>query len=247
MVKQIGAETLSEKAYIAIRDSILRNELLPGTPVSVDSLASDLGISPTPVREAVARLVAGGLIDHEPRKGMRVVDLTEEDVREAYEVRRILEPHVARMAAESAGDDAALRSKLQSLIALASEVQEAAAHGGAIDPVLFNTYTEIDLGLNDLLLNAISNSLLRAVFTLTGNRSLRIRSFVEATFARCEQGTVFALNDEHIKILQALLEGRGHDAERLTALHLDQAETRTLGALKELASLKIESEIPSAE
>ncbi len=247
MVKQIAAETLSEKAYIAIRDSILRNELLPGTPVSVDSLARDLGISPTPVREALARLIAGGLVDHEPRKGMRVVELTEEDVREAYEVRRILEPHVARMAAESASHDAALRSRLQSLIALATGVQEAAAHGGAIDFVLFKTYSEIDLGLNDLLLDAISNSLLRAVFTLMGNRSLRIRSFVEATFARCEKGTVFALNDEHIEILQALLEGRGYDAERLTALHLDQAETRTLAALEELESLKIENDILSTE
>jgi len=247
MVKLIGAETLSEKAYIAIRDSILRNELLPGTPVSVDSFANDLGISPTPVREALARLVAGGLIDHEPRKGMRIVDLTEEDVREAYEVRRILEPHVVRMVAERASHDAALRGKLQSLITLAREVQEEATRGGTIDPVLFNTYTEIDLGLNDLLLDAVHNSLLRAVFTLTSNRSLRIRSFVEATFARCEQGTVFALNDEHLEILQALLDGRGYDAERLTTVHLDQAEARTLRAVEELRNLKVESDIPSAE
>lgn len=235
MVKQIRSETLSERAYVAIRDSILRNELLPNTPVFVDSLAHDLGISPTPVREALAKLTADGLVYHEPRKGMRVAELTEGDVREAYAVRRLLEPHVARLAAEQVrrGDEA-LQDALERLAIIARQVQREAASTKGFYPALFESYTKIDLGLHDLLLGAVENSLLQSVFKLVGNHSLRIRSFVEASFKRSGHNAVFAMNDEHLALLEALLDGRADDAERLTKDHLVRAEERTLEVLREL-------------
>ncbi len=56
-------KTKSEQAYEVIKESIIKNELLPGEEISIDSLASSLGISHTPVREAVARLGNDGLIN----------------------------------------------------------------------------------------------------------------------------------------------------------------------------------------
>ncbi len=234
MVRQIRSETLSEEAYVVIRDSILRNELLPNTPVSVDSLAHDLGISPTPVRQALAKLTTDGLISYEPRKGVRVAELTERDVRETYAVRRLLEPYVSRLAANRTQADQTLRNTLEELATIARQIQEQVATVHGVEPDVFDSYTKIDLGLHELLLQAIDNSLLQTVFTLVGNHSVRIRSFVEASFKRSKHDAVAAMNDEHLAILEALLEGRTGDAEHLTVEHLTNAEERTVQALEEL-------------
>jgi DNA-binding GntR family transcriptional regulator len=236
MVRRIGSETLSEKAYVAIRDSIVRNELLPNEPVSVDGLAQELGISPTPIREALSRLVADGLIRHEPRKGMRVAELSESDVRNTYEVRRLLEPYVTKSAAQRTLGDDVLRAELQGLESLAEDVQSETAHVDHVSQASFQAYSRIDLRLHELLVASIENPILRMLFESLGNLSLRIRCFVEASFARCTRGSVRELNDEHLAILRALVDGRVEDSERLTRTHLDRAEERTLRALREAES-----------
>lgn len=119
MVREIIAETLSEKAYSAVKDSILKNELLPNQILSIDSLARSLAISRTLVREAVARLSADGLIDYEAHKRSRVPRITEADVRQVYEAQRLLEPYVASMVAANISADAWLRKCLTELRSLA--------------------------------------------------------------------------------------------------------------------------------
>jgi len=63
MLEQIATETLQEKVYGVIKDSITRNDLLPGQRLSIDELSRKLGVSPTPVREALTRLVSDGLAE----------------------------------------------------------------------------------------------------------------------------------------------------------------------------------------
>ncbi len=83
------------EAHSAIRDSILRNYLLPNFLNSVEELAQDLGIGPTPTREeALKQLQADGLVCSKAHNGIRVAEqLAETDVRDAYEVRCALEIH----------------------------------------------------------------------------------------------------------------------------------------------------------
>jgi len=114
-VQKLENATLRERAYNAIKDSILRNELLPGEVLSIDSLAKALGISQTPVREALTKLSADGLLEYERNKGFRVASITEDDVHETYEVRRLLEPYVARLVVNKVPTDPKLRRKLHEL------------------------------------------------------------------------------------------------------------------------------------
>jgi len=74
-IQQLRAETLSSQAYEAIKDLISKNELLPGQSITIKSMAKPLGISPTPVREAFARLTAKGFLEGKPRKRVRVAKL----------------------------------------------------------------------------------------------------------------------------------------------------------------------------
>ena len=94
--------SLSDKAYDAIRDEILRGQLRPGTPLSRRRLARQLGMSVLPVTDALRRLEGDGLVESRARAGTRVRVPSEKDVRELYELREALETQSARLFAERA-------------------------------------------------------------------------------------------------------------------------------------------------
>ena len=83
---------MAEAALAELQDSILSGELAPGTPLRLEELADRLGMSISPVREAVRRLESLGLAVHVPHRGARVSELALDDLRDAYEVRLLLEP-----------------------------------------------------------------------------------------------------------------------------------------------------------
>jgi DNA-binding GntR family transcriptional regulator len=93
---------LAERAYLIIRDRILKAELPLGAPLSRRKLAAELGMSLLPVAEALQRLEGDGLVESRPRIGTRVFMPTAEEIREHYEVREALESQAARLFAERA-------------------------------------------------------------------------------------------------------------------------------------------------
>ncbi len=94
--------SLADRAYLAIRDEILRGQLPPGTPVSRRRVARELGMSVLPVTEALRRLQEDGLLETRARAGTRVRVPSEADVRQLYEIREALETQAARLFAERA-------------------------------------------------------------------------------------------------------------------------------------------------
>jgi len=227
MVEPIEAETLREKAYKAIKDSILKNELLPDQVFSINSLARDLGISQTPVREAVSRLGADGVIDYEPHKRLRVAKITEEDVGQVYQVRRLLEPCAAGLAATSISQDSRLNGYLQAVKKKAEGVCRRTS-----DAIQHEEYLEIDLKLNEILMEAVGNTLLREVLLFVGDRSLRIRTFAEATMKALPSRIIHLVTEEHLTIIQAILDGNPEEAREKVLQHLTNAEHRTVQAIR---------------
>ena len=102
-------ETLSEKVYEAIRDAIVSRRLPPGGRITEASLATQLSVSKTPVREAILRLEHVGLIKADSGKGASVVQASPAIIREAFEYRLALEVEAARLAAARA-DEAAVEA-----------------------------------------------------------------------------------------------------------------------------------------
>ena len=94
--------SLSERAYLTVRDRILKGDLALGASLSRRKLAAELGMSMLPVAEALQRLESEGLVESRPRIGTRVCLPTAEDIREHYEVREALEAQAARLFAEKA-------------------------------------------------------------------------------------------------------------------------------------------------
>jgi DNA-binding GntR family transcriptional regulator len=100
---------LSEKAYLILRDRILKGQLPLGSALSRRTLAGEMGMSLLPISEALQRLEGDGLVESRPRVGTRVCNPGTEEIRERYEVREALESQAARLFAARAG----VREKLE--------------------------------------------------------------------------------------------------------------------------------------
>jgi DNA-binding GntR family transcriptional regulator len=109
--------TMAEAALERLREAIILGELTPGTPLRLEDLARSLGMSISPIREAVRQLEALGLAEHVPHHGAKVVALEIEELRELFSIRLSLETMAVRRAAElfDADDELAARSHLADL------------------------------------------------------------------------------------------------------------------------------------
>jgi len=106
-----GGRTLSERAFTALHQAILSGILEPGVHLPIEDLASQLGMSPMPVREALRQLDAAGLVEHVPHRGARVTGLSLADLREIYEARLALEPLAIRKAATRFEEEDAIQAR----------------------------------------------------------------------------------------------------------------------------------------
>ena len=224
-------KTKSEQAYEVIKESIIQNELLPGEEISIDSLANSLGISHTPVREAVARLSNDGLINYEAHKKLRVSKIIPEDVRQIYEVRRLLEPYAATRVIDVAPKDPLLMKDLRRLFEKASHVC-----GNDKDRIDTKAYLEIDAQIDEIFLRSSGKTLFGEVYNLVEERSLRVRTFAEAVSSDSQAELMRLVTAEHLSILEALIEGNIDIAKVRVLQHLENGEARTLKALQEKLS-----------
>jgi DNA-binding GntR family transcriptional regulator len=101
----VGAASLADRAYNAIREMIVSLELRPGAVIDERSLMEQLEIGRTPTREALRRLAQERLVEVYPRRGMFVTSVEIHDLASLAEVRSVLESNAARLATERATDD----------------------------------------------------------------------------------------------------------------------------------------------
>src|SRR6218665_2222504 len=109
--------TLAEQAYQELRSRIVSGRLAGGQRLLPNELAADLGISPTPVKEACLRLEADGLLVNSSRRGMVVRSFNEEDVEELYAARVLLEKGAVEAAFDAGRINDALRVRLEESLA----------------------------------------------------------------------------------------------------------------------------------
>jgi DNA-binding GntR family transcriptional regulator len=152
-------ESLSEKAYQAIRDKILRGQYPLGAALSRRQLAKELRMSFLPVSEAIQRLEIDGLVESKPRVGTRVRTPTREDIIERYALREALETQAARLCVEQADD----RGR-QELLKMGFHLDQLyASSAGADEEFLYSVHTYhmrfhlrvAEIGGNSLLRGAI--------------------------------------------------------------------------------------------
>ncbi|MGA8339231.1 MAG: GntR family transcriptional regulator, partial [Solirubrobacteraceae bacterium] len=96
---RLNIASVVDQVYTAIRERITSGSLARGARVHQEDLAEELGVSRTPVREALRRLAAEGLVEMRTNRGARVADVDQAGMRVSYEARTVIEPGAARLAA----------------------------------------------------------------------------------------------------------------------------------------------------
>lgn len=118
-----GHRTKTALAVEALRGAILRGEITQDQPLTVGRIAEQLGMSQTPVREAMRTLQAEGLLRHEPHHSVSVTQYSGKDIHDIFQLRSELESQAARLAVARLSDDA-----IAQLDAMQQEMRAAAAH-----------------------------------------------------------------------------------------------------------------------
>ena len=164
--------SLVDRVTISLREAILKGSFRPGEKLDNDLISTTLGVSKTPIREAIKRLEAEGIIDNQAHRGSYVANLTRKGVREIFAVRNLLEQEVVRLITSTTLDT--------TLDRLGETLNEELARIEAGDA---SQHFEIDVDFHNTLLEAVDNKLLKEVL-----HSLRHRIAIVRRIANFQPG-----------------------------------------------------------
>ncbi len=179
----------ADTAYEAVRRMILSGEAAPGTRLGETELAETLGLSRTPVREAIQRLGADGLVEVLPHRGARVVLWSARDLEEIFELRTLLEPYAVARAARI-GLEAPVLAELRDLC---SAMEGAAAEGEVALLARLNSH------FHEALIDASGNSRLPGMLT-----SVMHAPLILGTFHRYDAETMARSMGHHREVVDAI-------------------------------------------
>ena len=206
MPRTIQPISLADKAYQAIRELIVSLELAPGAVIDEPELMERLGIGRTPVREGLRRLAHERLVEVYPRRGMFVSGVDVRELARLSEVRAVLEPEAARLAAERATE--------LDRTAIAELLDELGA-GGRDDRELM----ELDERIHGAVYRAAHNDLLEATLGQYYVLALRIWSMALDRQEELEEAV-----DAHRTLLEAIRDGDGERAAETMRAHVQNFE-----------------------
>jgi DNA-binding GntR family transcriptional regulator len=211
-----GSEPDVSKADLVhrrLKEEIELGELAPGTPLSELSLVKRTGASRTPVREALRRLAAEGLVDLVPRQGARVSRVSLQSVRDLFDFRALLEPAAIRQATEAAAADAALRRSFASMRSeFARIVRRAPSQARS------RAFYELADRFDWAIIGATRNEHLRRTIAELRPHTARLRNLSHVDPQRVEVSV-----GEHLRMCDALLAGDADEAAAAIAEHLTQS------------------------
>jgi DNA-binding GntR family transcriptional regulator len=211
----VKRQTLEESVYDAVRHSIISGQLRPGDPLVEAQLSAEMGISKTPVREALIRLARDGLVVQELHRRSRVATPTADDVRQACEVRRWVEGEIAAEAARTR--DLRLIARLEESIA---ESEAALARN---DP---STWTNSIEQFTDLLIAHSGNRFAVELLERLRNILALISNISQTAPGRRDRSI-----EEHRAILDAIRAGDPDLARTATNAHMNSIEQDSLVGL----------------
>lgn len=203
--------TTSDLVVEAIRSAILSGAFKPGETLVERRLAEQLGVSKTPVREALIALSATGLVQVTPNRGTVVRAVHADDVRQAYEVRALLEPWAVARTVRRAGAQAVVEAR--------AALTEAARHRSGEDHVRLSLANR---HFHRVLYAGCGNDIV--VAQLDALQELAALGAVAMIWTR--EPSWRTEHDDHEEILDAVGEGAAERAERLTRKHIRQSVQR---------------------
>jgi DNA-binding GntR family transcriptional regulator len=211
--KLIDNPNLRSQTYKILKNMIITREILPGKKISEETLAQEIGVSRTPIREALFRLEHEGIVKIIPRRGAFVVKQSKENIIEILQVREVLEALIVRLVTPllEESDIRELRSCLEKLRATPEEERHVIE------------YTDSELEFHDLLRKKCPNQMLRRMMEMVNARLQIIRLRTVVLPGRAQKTL-----DEHAAILEMIEKGNAEEAELLMRRHVISVRTMAL-------------------
>jgi DNA-binding GntR family transcriptional regulator len=211
-----GRQALADQVAESVRTLIMSHALEPGVPVNIDQLSRELEVSPTPVREALAKLESEGLVTKSPLKGYRTSEvLGADELRDLFDFRLLIEPPMARRAAENMTPASAAR--IRDELATCPE-----APGDDYEE--YRKLSAHDARLHRLILEIAGNPVVTQAYERT---NLHLHIF-RVSYHRPMGGQAIA---EHARLADALIAGDPGAAERAMTEHITRSRERLLSQL----------------
>jgi DNA-binding GntR family transcriptional regulator len=208
--KLIDNPNLRGQTYKILKNMIITREILPGKKICEETLAQEIGVSRTPIREALFRLEHEGIVKIIPRRGAFVVKQSKENIIEILQIREVLEALIVRLVTPllEESDIIELRSCLEKLRATPEEERHVIE------------YTDSELEFHSLLLRRCPNQMLRQMMAMVNARLQIIRLRTVVLPGRAQKSL-----DEHAGILEMIEKGNAEEAELLMRRHVISVRT----------------------
>jgi GntR family transcriptional regulator, trigonelline degradation regulator len=211
--KLIDNPNLRSQTYKILKSMIITREILPGKKISEETLAQGIGVSRTPIREALFRLEHEGIVKIIPRRGAFVVKPSRENIIEILQVREVLEALIVRLVTPllDESDIRELRSCLERLRATPEEERHVLE------------YNDSELEFHELLRRKCPNQMLQRMMGMVNARLQIIRLRTVVLPGRAQKTL-----DEHAAILKMIEKGNAEKAEQLMRRHVISVRTMAL-------------------
>ncbi|UVJ40518.1 GntR family transcriptional regulator [Arthrobacter sp. CJ23] len=214
--RPVSRQVLADHVYEELLAWLMDGRLEPGAAVSIDGTARELDVSPTPVREALARLEHTGMVRRVALKGYRVAPVfTREDFAELMEARLAIEPVNARLACSRVTPDgmADLRQAVKDL--------ETAPRGPSFAE--FRDYLEADERFHKLIAEQTGNQFMLAAYSALGGQVQRFRLFGGTGITDADHAIA-----EHQAVYDAMASGDPGKAAAAMAQHIQNVRGRAI-------------------
>lgn len=206
----------AEQAAQSLRDEILSGAIPSGTRLGEAELAGRLSVSRTPIREALTRLAAEGLVEMQPNRGARVASWSSEQLREIFELRLRLEPYAVRQAVPNLG-----AGQIAELDALAAEMLRAGTPGRDQD---LAGIVELNRRFHGLFIDAAGSPPLAQAL-----RGVTHAAVVTQNFHDYAPDALLRSLHHHVEMVAAARAGAGEWAEAIMRAHLYNARATMIG------------------
>ena len=210
------APNLTDRAYATIKERLIYLDLPPGTTFTEASLAKDLGISKTPVREALARVRRDGLVEASARSGYRVTPVTLKDARDLFALRILLEGEAAALAARYMADP-------KHLLVL-DRLQRASYNPKDVGSV--KTYMRRNTEFHITIARASGNTHLAAALEQVLDQMERLFNIGLALTSRADE-----IVHEHTDLSRAIVSGDDKAAREIAVSQIRNSQKMVLDAL----------------
>lgn len=207
---------LRDVVFHTLRRAILTGQLKPGERLMEVHLANKLGVSRTPIREAIRKLELEGLVTMIPRRGAEVAQITEKSLKDVLEVRRALDVLSVELACERI-----TKEEMEELYRACQEFEKAAREK---EP---SVIAQADVRLHDIIVDATRNQRLKQLVNNLSEQMYRYR------FVYIQEADQYEnLIEEHREVYESIVERNKERAAMAARLHIDNQELSILRQLR---------------